>query len=109
MADTSKAWVWSQYRAVAGEDKATANPLPLFGNSSTEGAGLSGRTRRGAALALAMIIGLFFPKIAFLLLVLAVLLILSGLEPTRFQAFMETVPGGSVLLKVLGMLDALLG
>jgi hypothetical protein len=37
------------------------------------------------------------------------LLILSGLEPTRFQAFMETVPGGSVLLKVLGMLDALLG
>ncbi len=109
MTDTSKAWVWSQYRAVVSEDKASANPLPLFGDASSDGTESSGgRTRRGATLAIAMIIGLFFPKIAFLLLVVSVLMTLSGLEPKRFDDFMQTVPGGSVVLKILAVTESLL-
>lgn len=109
MTDTSKAWVWSQYRAVVPEDRATANPLPLFGSGSPEEKGApGGRTRRGAALAIAMIIGLFFPKIAFLLLIVSALMILSGLEPKRFEDFMQTLPGGGAVMKLLAIVEALL-
>lgn len=105
MTDTPKAWVWSQYRAIVPDDAASANPLPLFGG----GSGQSGsRTRRGAVLAAAMVVGLFFPKIAFLLLVIAVLMIFSGLEPKRFDDFMEAVPGGAIIQKIVDVADSLL-
>ncbi len=109
MTDTSKAWVWSQYCAVAPDQKPAEGPLPLFGGSSAaETDSPGGRTRRGAVLALAMVIGLFFPKIAFLLLVLAVLLVLSGMEPGRFENFMNAVPGGGAISKLVSTLDAVL-
>lgn len=105
MTDKPTAWVWSQYRAVVSDDEAAADPLPLFGGASGQS---GGRTRRGAVLAAAMIVGLFFPKIAFLLLITAVLMVLSGLEPQRFEDFMQTMPGGGVILKILAMADTLL-
>ncbi|RTL80202.1 MAG: hypothetical protein EKK29_19870 [Hyphomicrobiales bacterium] len=109
MTDTSKAWVWSQYCAVVPDDEATAKPLPLFGRGAPEDKSptTGDRTKRGLILAGAMIIGLFFPKIAFLLLVLSALMILSGLEPKRFEDFMETVPGGGVVLKILAISEQL--
>ncbi len=74
MTETSKAWVWTQYRGVISDnDSAATSPLPLFGDAS---ALPPSRTRRGGFLAITMLIGLLFPKIAFLLLVLSGLLIL---------------------------------
>ena len=108
MTDTSKAWVWSQYKGVVSEE-ATATLLPLFGNSSAKGpksnevrAASAKRTAWGVFLAVAMIIGLAFPKIALLLLIFSGLMILSGFEPKRFDDFFNAVPGGSVVLKISG-------
>jgi len=114
MTDTSKAWVWSQYKGVVSEE-ATATLLPLFGNSSAKepksnevGAASAKRTAWGVFLAVAMIIGLAFPKIALLLLIFSGLMILSGFEPKRFDDFFNAVPGGSVVLNILAMSDAFL-
>jgi hypothetical protein len=105
MTKSSKAWVWSQYHGVVPDDEGAAAPRPFFGDSGTPS---GNRSRRGATIAAAMIIGLLFPKIAFLLLVFAVLMILSGMEPERFENFVKTVPGGAILLRLLDMADAAL-
>ena len=115
MTDTSKTWVWSQYKGGVSEEGATATPLPLFGNSSAKGtqsnevgSASAKRTKWGVFLAVATIIGLIFPKIAFLLLIFSGLMILSGFEPKRFEDFFNAVPGGSIVLKILAMSDAFL-
>ena len=46
-----------------------------------------------------MMIGLIFPKIAFLLLIFSGLTILSGLDPKRFEGFFKAVPGGTTLIR----------
>jgi hypothetical protein len=108
MTETSKAWVWSQYRGVAGET-AEATPLPLFRNSNAEtGSDSSKRIKWGASVGVAMLVGLLFPKIAFLLLIFSGLLVLWGLEPKRFEDFLNGFPGGSIVLKILAIADAAL-
>jgi hypothetical protein len=107
--EPSKAWVWSQYRANADERKAPDAALPLLGAfAAGEAESPGGRTRRGVMLAVAMFVGLFFPKIAFLLLIVAILLILSGMEPERFDNFMASVPGGGAVSRVVAIVDVLL-
>jgi hypothetical protein len=110
MTKSSKAWVWSQYKAVLTEDNTGAAPLRLFGSSPTAD-GVTSSTKRikwGASLTVAMLVGLLFPKIALLLLIFAVLLILSGLDPKRFEDFCNQIPGGNVILKALDLWDAIL-
>jgi hypothetical protein len=105
MTDAPKAWIWSQYKAVVSEDRPSGAPLPFFGAA---GSGLANRTKRGATLAAAMIVGLLFPKIAFLLLIFAGLMILSGLEPKRFEDFFNEIPGGGFVLRMMAIVDALI-
>ena len=109
MAVKGEAWVWSQYKGVIGSQaEPPASPLPLFGaatNSPTFGAK---RSKWGGAMALAMIIGLFLPKIAGLLLLLSLLMVVSGWEPERAEAFFKTVPGGGLALGLLALIDAIL-
>ncbi len=106
MTETSKAWVWSQYKAVMDDDDAAAKPLPLFGNPATSTP--SKRIKWGGSLAVAMLVGLLFPKTAFLLLIFAGLLVLSGVAPDRFEEFFKQVPGGTVILKIVDVADAIL-
>jgi hypothetical protein len=107
MTGRGEAWVWSQYRGVVDEDAtAKAAPLPLFG--ATAETTTAKRTSWGVAFALAMGLGLFFPKIAFLLLIIAALMIASGLAPERFEEFFGALPGGGVVLRLLAIIDALL-
>ena len=87
------------------EDHATAASLPLFGESRSASAN---RTKRGFFVAAAMMIGLIFPKIAVLLLIFSGLMILSGLDPKRFEGFFKAVPGGNLVLKILALSDAIL-
>jgi hypothetical protein len=109
MTETSKAWVWSHYKGVIG-DGAAADPLPLFGASIADGpaSASSKRIKWGSSIALAMLVGLLFPKIALLLLIFAGLLVFSGMEPTRFEEFFKNLPGGNVVLKILAVADAFL-
>jgi hypothetical protein len=106
MNETSKAWVWSQYKGVMDENSAAAKPLPLFGDPTTSTP--SRRIKWGGSLAVAMLVGLLFPKTAFLLLIFAGLLVLSGVAPDRFEEFFKQVPGGSIILKIVDFADAIL-
>jgi hypothetical protein len=108
MASQGEAWVWSAYRGVVGDEAAAekAAPLPLFG--ATAESPTAKRLSWGAAFALAMGLGLFFPKIAFLLLIIAALMIASGLAPERFEDVCNGLPGGGFVLKTLAVIDALL-
>jgi hypothetical protein len=106
MKGQGEAWVWSEYRGVVDSKEGDAAPLPLFG--ATGGSATAKRTSWGVAFALAMGLGLFFPKIAFLLLILAALMIASGLAPEAFEEFFNGLPGGSLVLKLLAVVDALL-
>jgi hypothetical protein len=107
MSGKGEAWVWSQYRGVAGDvEKENPGPLPLF--DATTGPGSSKRTSWGVAFALAMGLGLFFPKIAFLLLILAVMMIASGMAPERFDEFCSSLPGGNLILRLLSFVETLL-
>ncbi|MGJ0507098.1 MAG: hypothetical protein ACR652_08165 [Methylocystis sp.] len=112
MNEQGTAWVWSQYRGLI-TDEASAGPLPLFGRTAApegdeRGRGVSGRLKRGAALAAAMTIGLFFPKIAGALLLLSALMLISGVEPERFDQLCRNIPGGGVILGVLAFVDSVL-
>jgi hypothetical protein len=104
MTDTPKAWIWSEYKGVVSEDRQTSAPLPLIGETVS---GSGKRTSRGVSLAVAMIVGLLFPKIAFLLLIFAGLMIFSGLEPKRFEDFFTQIPGGQLVLGLLAVTDAI--
>jgi O-antigen ligase len=66
---------------------------------------LSGKTKRGITLAIAVIAGLASVLLAVLLLVLAVLLIAWGQAPERTEAFVGRLPYGNYLLKELAKLD----
>jgi len=66
---------------------------------------LSGRTKRGLTLAVAVIAGLTSIWLAVLLLPLAVFLMASGREPERTEAFVGGLPYGNSLLTALAKLD----
>lgn len=107
MNEQGTAWVWSQYRGLI-TDEASAEPLSLFGRTAAPEGDERGRLRRGAALAAAMTIGLFFPKIAGALLLVSALMLISGVEPERFDQFCRNIPGGGVILGVLAFVDSVL-
>jgi hypothetical protein len=69
---------------------------------------LSGKTKRGITLAIAVIAGLASVLLAVLLLVLAVLFIAWGQAPERTEAFVGRLPYGNFLLKELAKLDLML-
>ena len=69
---------------------------------------LSGKTKRGITLAIAVIAGLASVLLAVLLLVLAVLFIAWGQAPERTEAFVGSLPYGSYLLKGLAQSDLIL-
>lgn len=108
MTGKNDAWVWSQYRGVSGGDDAASEPLPLFGGGGAREADAAKRLKWGAALAGAMVTGLFFPKIASMLLIVAVLMLISGVEPERFEGLCGMLPGGKAVLGVLAFVDGLL-
>jgi len=110
MAGDKDAWVWSQYRGVTGGDDAASEPLPLFGSGSGGDPEALARKRLGwgAALTGAMITGLFFPKIAAIVLIVSVLMLISGVEPERFEQLCGMLPGGKAVLGLLAFVDGLL-
>ncbi len=66
---------------------------------------LSGRTKLGIALAVAVIAGLTSVWIAVLPLILAVFLIAWGQAPERTEAFVKGLPFGYSFLNALAKLD----
>ena len=66
---------------------------------------LSGRTKLGIALAVAVIAGLTSVWIAVLPLILAVFLIAWGQAPERTEAFVKGLPYGYSFLNALAKLD----
>lgn len=106
MKGEGEAWVWSQYSGVLDGKTEGAGPLPLF--DAAESSTASKRVSWGFAFALAMGLGLFFPKIAFLLLIIAAMMVASGLAPERFEAFCDGIPGGNLALRLLAVVDTLL-
>ncbi len=66
---------------------------------------LSGRTKLGIALAVAVIAGLTSVWIAVLPLILAVFLIAWGQAPGRTEAFVKGLPYGYSFLNALAKLD----
>jgi hypothetical protein len=69
---------------------------------------LSGRTKRGITLVVAVIAGLASVWLAVLLLVLAVFLIAWGQAPERTEAFVKGLPYGNSLLNALAKLDLMI-
>jgi hypothetical protein len=69
---------------------------------------LSGRTKRGLSLAVAVIAGLTSIWLSVLLLALAVFLMAWGRGPERMEAFVGGLPYGNSLLKALAKLDLVL-
>lgn len=106
MKGEGEAWVWSQYQGVVEARCESGGALPLFGGAAD--APSSKRKSWGVAFLLAMSLGLFFPKIAFLLLILAAMMIASGMAPERFEEFCKTLPGGGLVLRLLSFVDTLL-
>lgn len=106
MKGNGEAWVWSHYQGVVEEERENSEPRPFFDAPTVSGS--SKRASWGVAFALAMGLGLFFPKIAFLLLILAAMMIASGVAPERFEEFCNSIPGGSLVLRLLSVVDTLL-
>jgi hypothetical protein len=69
---------------------------------------LSNRTKRGIALAVAVLAGLTSVPLAMLFLVLAMTLIALGQEPKRTKEFLARFPYGNNFLKALAQLDLML-
>lgn len=106
MKGEGEAWVWSHYRGVIAEQQESSGPLPLLGVAPDSPS--SKRVSWGAAFALAMGLGLFFPKIAFLLLIIAAMMVASGMAPEPFEEFCRTLPGGGLVVRLLSFIDTLL-
>jgi hypothetical protein len=106
MQGEGEAWVWSQYQGVLDGETESAAPLRLFVTSETTAS--SKRVSWGLALALALGLGLFFPKIAFLLFIIATMMVASGMAPEWFEAFCKGIPGGNLVSRLLAVVDTLL-
>ncbi|CAJ0882772.1 hypothetical protein AMST5_03368 [freshwater sediment metagenome] len=63
------------------------------------------RTKFGLAIAASVVIGAFFKLIAFLLFLVAALLIASGKEPQKTEEFLASIPGGDYVIKALARID----
>jgi hypothetical protein len=63
------------------------------------------RFKFGAAIAVSILVGGFFPLIALMLFLIAALLIASGKEPQKTQEFLAGLPGGEHAVKALAQVD----
>jgi hypothetical protein len=116
MTDMSKAWVWEQYQAVVAET-ASHNSDPgeervvrlqtIKGSKerNMDQKSNEARIKFGAAIAISIIVGAFFPMIALVLFAIAALLIASGKEPTKTTEVISNVPGGEHIAKTLNQVD----
>jgi hypothetical protein len=116
MSDISKAWVWNSYRGVVdaaaetagakagGKDTTEVVRLRTVSSSGQRASGA--RTKFGIAIATSVLIGAFFPMIALLLFLIAALLIVSGREPEKTKEVFAGLPGGDLVEKALGHIDA---
>jgi hypothetical protein len=117
MTDVSKAWVWTSYEGVVLVNNANGStqvkdidedrvvPFKTIQPSRREAMGQNAteaRTKFGLAIAISILIGAFFPLIAFLLFLIAVLLVFSGREPQKTEDFLANLPGGDYVIKALG-------
>lgn len=121
MTDISKAWVWVGYQGVVGDNSAASTksqnenliddsvvPFRVIKNSRSDAMGqnVTGtRTKFGLAIAASVLIGSFFKLIAFLLFLVAALLIASGKEPQKTEKFLANLPGGDYVIKALARVD----
>jgi hypothetical protein len=120
MTDVSKAWVWTSYQGVVLVNNANGStqmkdidedrvvPFKTIQPSRREAMGQNAteaRTKFGLAIAISILIGAFFPLIAFLLFLIAVLLVFSGREPQKTEDFLANLPGGDYVIKALGRVD----
>jgi hypothetical protein len=63
------------------------------------------RFKFGVAIAASILVGAFFPLIAFVLFLVAILLIAAGKEPKTTQDFLASLPVGEHALKALAQVD----
>lgn len=125
MSEGSKAWVWSQYQGVVS-DQTTASSSegpsqrpkeenveqlkPRLASAQDKVQGKTGpvRAKYGYLIAGSVIVGLFFPMIAIVLLAIAALLIFSGREPRRAQEILDSIPAGAYISRALDSIDSFL-
>lgn len=122
MTDTLNAWVWAHYRGVVsdsgasetdrmkGEGLQEGRVLPFIAsrNPRSEAMGQNAteaRTKFGLAIAVSILVGAFFPLIALVLFLVAVLLAVSGKEPQKTEDFLRGLPGGDHAIKALAWID----
>jgi hypothetical protein len=116
MTDKSKAWVWEQYQAViaesgshnsdAGEERVVRfETIRGSKESNMDQKDNEARIKFGAAIAISIVLGAFFPMIALLLFLIAILLIASGKEPKKTQDYLAGLPGGEHAIKALAQVD----
>jgi hypothetical protein len=119
--DISKAWVWVGYRGIVEDNSGDSTksqsenlvddsvvPFRVIKNSRSDAMGQSvtgTRTKFGLAIAASILIGAFFKLIAFLLFLVAALLIASGKEPQKTEDFLASLPGGDYVIKALARVD----
>jgi len=64
------------------------------------------RTKRGALICMSVILGIFFPLLSLILLIIAGGLIAWGREPLRTEEFLNGLPFGQELKSALAKFDA---
>jgi hypothetical protein len=116
MTDMSKAWVWEQYQAVvvpSGSHNSDADEERVVPFQTIKGSkqrnmdqrSNEARIKFGAAIAISIVVGAFFPMVALVLFAIAALLIASGKEPTKTTEVISNVPGGEYIAKALNQVD----
>jgi hypothetical protein len=120
MTDVSKAWVWANYQGVVQDNSANESTqmkdadedrvvrFRTIKNSRSDAMGQNApgaRTKFGLVIAVSILIGAFFKFIAFLLFLVAALLIASGKEPQKTEDFLASLPGGDYFIKALAIID----
>lgn len=114
MSELPDAWIWSQYRAIivetADEPDEEASMtieddrvVPIRPTSQK-----TNRIKYGFLIASSVLVGLFFPWISALLLLLAALLIASGLKPQQTEDFLTSLPAGKIIIEYLSKFDEFL-
>jgi hypothetical protein len=123
MSELTRAWVWARYQGVIldeddGNEAAPVNndgpaddkvvQFRTIQNSRSEAMGQKAtetRAKFGMAIAASILVGAFFPLIAFALFLVAVLLIASGKEPQKTEKLLAGLPGGGHSIKALAQVD----
>jgi hypothetical protein len=116
MADVSKAWIWEHYQRVVvnrgnestglwGERVILAQIVEEPEEDSMDQRSNEARFKFGAAIAISVVAGAFFPMVALVLFLIAALLIASSKEPTKTAEILGNTPGGEKIAKALNHVD----